>query len=453
MNVNFATAPMPQKAAGGHMAKDAKNGDAGLETFDDTLSTRPGKQDTGTSTVDIDDTQPVWNAAEFARRFGMNPALVGDADDSVQHADTLPVDEESAAPDAIVAAKMPAQEPSALSILNSFVAAKRDGDAQPEKTEQQPDDDDAKAQLAKMSGGLDAEGALPDQTVATDTKDVPRAASVGAEVQMAAPARERQQPSISKGISGGASATEIRPPASAVGPLTSDAVERPGPVAEKPQAASDKPAIPAQSTGGGEKSAQIAPTIDPLAARVTVLAANNALAPAQIAPQTNVTTAGLVSAMESDPTWRAVAQDPEILQRTPGQPHGVNSLKIQLNPAELGIVTARLTATGSQLSIEVRVESKEAHLKLTTDSDSIIKALRAVGFDVEKVTIQQAPATNSSAQQSMGGREQSMSNQQAQSENGARQQGERNAAGRDGEGGRHASGEAPADRSGSDLYI
>ncbi|MEO4001567.1 flagellar hook-length control protein FliK [Mesorhizobium sp. CAU 1732] len=418
---------------------------------------RPGKRDAKTGTTDTDDKQPVWKAPEFAKRFGVNPALVGDIDTPEPQADALPPelrpDDEAGALDAIAAVEVPSREPSTLSILNAFIAAKPDGDAHPAKAEQQPAANEAKAALAKVAGTLDAEGPPPSQTIATATKDAPRVASVGAEIQMAIPARERQEPAASKGISNGNSATQIRPPASAVGTLTADAVDRPTSVAEKPQDASSKPAIPALNAGGGGKPAQTAPTTDPLAARVTVLGSNNAVAPAQVVPQTNVTTAGLVSAIESEPTWRAVAQDPDVLQRTPGQAHGVNSLKIQLNPAELGMVTARLTTSGTQLLIAVRVESREAHQKLTADSDTIIKALRAVGFDVEKVTIQQAPATNSSAQQGMGGREHSMSNQQAQSENGARQQGERNAAGRHGEGGRHAPGEAPADRSGSDLYI
>ncbi|TGS61917.1 flagellar hook-length control protein FliK, partial [Mesorhizobium sp. M1C.F.Ca.ET.176.01.1.1] len=64
-------------------------------------------------------------------------------------------------------------------------------------------------------------------------------------------------------------------------------------------------------------------------------------------------------------------------------------LKIELHPSELGSVTASLRLSGEQLSIEMKPETHEAYRRLTTDSDAIVKSMRSLGFDVDKVTILQ----------------------------------------------------------------
>lgn len=66
-----------------------------------------------------------------------------------------------------------------------------------------------------------------------------------------------------------------------------------------------------------------------------------------------------------------------------------HTLKIELHPAELGAVTASMRLSGEQLSIELKPETYEAHRRLTSDSESIVKSLKALGFDVDKVTILQ----------------------------------------------------------------
>jgi chemotaxis protein MotD len=72
-------------------------------------------------------------------------------------------------------------------------------------------------------------------------------------------------------------------------------------------------------------------------------------------------------------------------------------LKIELHPAELGMVTANLRLSGEQLSIELKPETHDAYRRLSSDSEAIVKSLRGLGFDVDKVTIMQpsvaVPAT------------------------------------------------------------
>ncbi|RVD32765.1 flagellar hook-length control protein FliK, partial [Mesorhizobium sp. M4A.F.Ca.ET.020.02.1.1] len=64
-------------------------------------------------------------------------------------------------------------------------------------------------------------------------------------------------------------------------------------------------------------------------------------------------------------------------------------LKIELHPAELGMVTASLRLSGEQLSIELKPETHDAHRRLAADSEAIVKSLRGLGFDVDKVTVLQ----------------------------------------------------------------
>ncbi|MBZ9866092.1 flagellar hook-length control protein FliK [Mesorhizobium sp. CA15] len=64
-------------------------------------------------------------------------------------------------------------------------------------------------------------------------------------------------------------------------------------------------------------------------------------------------------------------------------------LKIELHPSELGSVVASLRLSGERLSIEMKPETHEAYRRLTADSDAVVKSMRSLGFDVDKVTILQ----------------------------------------------------------------
>jgi chemotaxis protein MotD len=66
-----------------------------------------------------------------------------------------------------------------------------------------------------------------------------------------------------------------------------------------------------------------------------------------------------------------------------------HTLKIELHPAELGMVTASHRLSGEQLSIELKPETEDAYRRLSSDSEAIVKSLRGLGFDVDKVTIMQ----------------------------------------------------------------
>jgi chemotaxis protein MotD len=75
----------------------------------------------------------------------------------------------------------------------------------------------------------------------------------------------------------------------------------------------------------------------------------------------------------------------------PAQPVAAAShlMKIEVHPAELGVVTANLRLAGGQLSIELKPENQEAHRRLSADSDALVKALQGLGFTIDKVTVLQ----------------------------------------------------------------
>ena len=61
------------------------------------------------------------------------------------------------------------------------------------------------------------------------------------------------------------------------------------------------------------------------------------------------------------------------------------SLKIQLHPAELGMVTATLRFAGEQLSIELAGRKPRGLSPPVNDSETIVKSLRDLGYDIERV--------------------------------------------------------------------
>lgn len=207
----------------------------------------------------------------------------------------------------------------------------------------------------------------------------------------------------------------------------------------------------------GDGSGRAASAGDTGQPRVNVLGFTAAIAPASTTnPLLGQTAAGLVAAMEGDQTWRSAALDSatQAGQRAHLSTTGVNTLRIQLNPVELGTVTAKLTAAGEQLSVEIQVESNEARQRLASDSDSILKVLRAVGYDIEKVIVtQSSQSASANAQQGTAGRDQFAANQQTQGEGGtAGGDGGRGTGKQDGEATRHA-GEKTPDSAGGSLYI
>lgn len=121
--------------------------------------------------------------------------------------------------------------------------------------------------------------------------------------------------------------------------------------------------------------------------------------PAPAIPAANTTTTAFMNAISADPVWKTSATDAVAQAALHGrpQPGAVHSLKIQLHPAELGMVTADLRFAGGQLSVVLQVETAEAYHRLESDTDTIVKAFRALGYEIDHVAIQQPQPANQAA--------------------------------------------------------
>ncbi|MER9292527.1 flagellar hook-length control protein FliK [Mesorhizobium sp. M0510] len=131
-------------------------------------------------------------------------------------------------------------------------------------------------------------------------------------------------------------------------------------------------------------------------ARIDVVSERSFPAP----PQSPISQAALnvINAIAADAgPQKALSASPTTTHLASSVAVPTHVLKIELHPAELGMVTANLRLSGEQLSIELMPETHDAYRRLSADSEAIVKSLRGLGFEVDKVTILQpsvaAPAT------------------------------------------------------------
>ncbi len=108
--------------------------------------------------------------------------------------------------------------------------------------------------------------------------------------------------------------------------------------------------------------------------------------------------AALTNAISQDQNWAAAMHPSSALSNAAALSstgNVVNTLKIQMTPVDLGSVTATLRLVGEQLSVHLTVETRAAHSQLTSDSSSILEALRSQGFAVDQVTVTITPTSQS----------------------------------------------------------
>jgi chemotaxis protein MotD len=114
--------------------------------------------------------------------------------------------------------------------------------------------------------------------------------------------------------------------------------------------------------------------------------------------------ANLAGAIKADPTWsqalNAVTSAQNAIEGNTATT--VNTLKLQMNPENLGNMTASLRLKGEELTVEVRVETMEAFRHLSNDQDQIVKALKDQGFSIDQVTIQLSAPEKSALGQDSG---------------------------------------------------
>lgn len=178
-----------------------------------------------------------------------------------------------------------------------------------------------------------------------------------------------------------------------------DGIAASPPPADEPPARQDgasaarQPAAPAMSDPAAGKRETAAPLLDQ---KITIVSQQVAPAPAVPVAAPSPTGAALVSSLEADGTLRSYASE-AAMPAADARP--VTTLKLQLHPAELGNVTVRITGAGDEIAIDIQVENTEARHRLSSDSDAIVKSLRGLGYDVDRITVQQVAATAGASQQ------------------------------------------------------
>lgn len=235
---------------------------------------------------------------------------------------------------------------------------------------------------------------------------------------LAAAAEDRPAPSREPAAAASASADDAEPQADGpdeqqrrqpapAAPAARKAQALPAQPQPQPQAPAEaSPPAPdrearAASSGAAEGGraptgapAEAATTASAAESRVTVVSSQVLPAPAAASPLSPTGTAFLASLRaEAPPAQHSPAVPDAALDQQPAAAKPVTTLKIQLHPAELGTVTVRMSGSGEQLTIEVQVENSEARHRLSSDSDAIVKALRGVGYDVDRIVVQQASST------------------------------------------------------------
>ncbi|KQV43882.1 MULTISPECIES: flagellar hook-length control protein FliK [unclassified Rhizobium] len=185
---------------------------------------------------------------------------------------------------------------------------------------------------------------------------------------------------------------------------------------------------------GGKTTVDAENTPAAKAETVTVVEARRYLGMAPVSSNAQAVTSAISGSSEwAQSVQQASAADTSFQQAT-GKV--VNTLKIQMHPIDLGMVTATLRLKDDELHVDLKVETGDAFRQLSDDQNAMVKALRAQGFSVDQVNIVfNAPDSNSSSSQQQqqfapggqNGREAQAGNGEGrgQRQDGGNQQGER----------------------------
>jgi chemotaxis protein MotD len=117
----------------------------------------------------------------------------------------------------------------------------------------------------------------------------------------------------------------------------------------------------------------------------------------------NSNTALVTSVLGGDKDWSRAMQPGSALANAASWTSTgkvVNTLKIQLNPNDLGEVTATMRLSGDQLSVDLKVRTSEAYRQLHADQSHMVDALRAQGYQVDSITVTMAASGDQSSDSS-----------------------------------------------------
>ncbi|MBX4953784.1 flagellar hook-length control protein FliK [Rhizobium binae] len=128
----------------------------------------------------------------------------------------------------------------------------------------------------------------------------------------------------------------------------------------------------------------------------------------------NTNSAAVTAALSGDSEWARAMQPSSALSNAAewtSTGKVVNTLKIQMNPIDLGLVTATMRLSGDALNVDLKVETGAAYRQLKEDHGKILEALRSQGYAVDNVTISMAPVERADAGNQAGGQGQASQQQ------------------------------------------
>ncbi|EJZ22588.1 flagellar hook-length control protein FliK, partial [Rhizobium sp. Pop5] len=102
----------------------------------------------------------------------------------------------------------------------------------------------------------------------------------------------------------------------------------------------------------------------------------------------NSNSAAVTAALAGDSEWaRAMEPSSALSNAAEWTSAGkvVNTLKIQMNPIDLGLVTATMRLSGDALNVDLKVETGAAYRQLKEDHGKILEALRSQGYAIDSV--------------------------------------------------------------------
>ena len=111
----------------------------------------------------------------------------------------------------------------------------------------------------------------------------------------------------------------------------------------------------------------------------------------------NTNSAAVTAAIAGDKEWAHAMQASSSLSNAAelsSTGKVVNTLKIQMNPIDLGLVTATLRLQGDTLNVDLKVETAAAYRQLREDHTKMLESLRSQGYAIDGVSISMAPVAN-----------------------------------------------------------
>ncbi len=301
----------------------------------------------------------------------------------------------------------------ALAVLLDAVTAPKQAETVPAKDAAAGDDPAPAAAIAVDAEAKDMAGDAPARAATPAVAAAAAAASAVAfgAVPVERPQRQGNVEARPAAAATSRNATEAAAPAPARN-AAANAAEAPAEVAT-PRATA--PETRPEASGSGSVSG--APRRDGRSAegrnsgsvtdaKVSVISVQVAPAPAAAPVAPSPTGAALVASLDADGTLARYASDTASAPLPGAEGKPVTNLKLQLHPAELGNVTVTIAGRGDDLAIDIKVENNEARSRLTNDSEAIVRSLRALGYDVDRLTVQQVPQSTAAGQQqtATGGR-------------------------------------------------